>query len=116
MGANDQANRPATGAREDKPVHARPHMPALPRSRTSERAAVDPPPVSAEEVTLFVYGWFGVQPGPLSWVFPSLSAATRAVDAMRNAVHWAIVRGRLETPTDGDDGWKCRVLRERRFE
>lgn len=49
---------------------------------------------STEGVTLFVYGWENVQPGPLSWGFPSLRAALGAVRAMRNAIRWAIVTGR----------------------
>src|SRR5690348_10770815 len=48
----------------------------------------------ATNVTLFVYGWSNVQPGPLSWVFPSLRAALQAVRAMRNAIAWSIVAGR----------------------
>jgi hypothetical protein len=46
-----------------------------------------------EEVTLIVYGWENVQPGTLSWVFPSLRAALAAVRAMRNAVRWAVLHG-----------------------
>jgi hypothetical protein len=49
---------------------------------------------AAEGVTLFVYGWENVQPGPLSWAFPSLRAALLAVRTMRNAVEWCIVSGR----------------------
>lgn len=44
-------------------------------------------------VTLFVYGWHQVQPGALSWVFPSLRAALAAVRTMRNAVAWCICSG-----------------------
>lgn len=44
-------------------------------------------------VTLFVYGWYSVQPGPLSWVFPSVRAALDAVRTMRNAVQWCICAG-----------------------
>jgi hypothetical protein len=47
-------------------------------------------------VTLVVYGWQNVQPGTLSWVFPSLSAAVAAAHAMRNAARWVIVRGRRD--------------------
>jgi hypothetical protein len=46
-----------------------------------------------EEVTLIVYGWENVQPGTLSWVFPSLRSALAAVRAMRNAVRWAVLNG-----------------------
>jgi hypothetical protein len=48
---------------------------------------------AAEGVTLFVYGWENVEPGPLSWAFPSLRAALDAVRTMRNAVEWCIVSG-----------------------
>lgn len=47
-----------------------------------------------DQVTLVVYGWHNVQPGTLSWVFPSVTAAVSAARAMTNAVRWAIVRGR----------------------
>jgi hypothetical protein len=48
---------------------------------------------AAANVTLFVYGWDNVEPGPLSWVFPSLRAALEAVRTMRNAVEWSICSG-----------------------
>jgi hypothetical protein len=44
-----------------------------------------------EQVTLIVYGWKNVEPGTLSWVFPSVGSAITAAHAMTNAVHWAIV-------------------------
>jgi hypothetical protein len=44
-------------------------------------------------VTLVIYGWRESEPGTLSWVFPSLQAALRAVRAMRNAIAWLIVKG-----------------------
>jgi hypothetical protein len=47
----------------------------------------------AHEVTLVVYGWQNVQPGTLSWVFPSFSAAMKAANALRNATQWAILDG-----------------------
>jgi hypothetical protein len=47
-----------------------------------------------EHVTLVVYGWKNVEPGTLSWVFPSVGAAVGAARAMKNAVRWAIVAGR----------------------
>jgi hypothetical protein len=60
-----------------------------------------------EQVTLVVYGWKNVEPGTLSWVFPSVSAAVGAARAMTNAVRWAIVAGKRETSTgatgDGAD-------------
>lgn len=52
---------------------------------------------AAANVTLFVYGWDNVEPGPLSWVFPSLRSALDAVRTMRNAVEWSIVSGREHT-------------------
>ena len=48
----------------------------------------------AGEVTLVVYGWQNVQPGTLSWVFPSFDAAMKAASALRNATQWAIMGGR----------------------
>jgi hypothetical protein len=57
-----------------------------------------------EQVTLVVYGWKNVEPGTLSWVFPSVSAAVAAARAMTNAVRWAIVAGKRDTATsDGAD-------------
>jgi hypothetical protein len=47
----------------------------------------------AQEVTLVVYGWHNVQPGTLSWVFPSFDAAMKAASALRNATQWAIMGG-----------------------
>jgi hypothetical protein len=46
-------------------------------------------------VTLVIYGWHESEPGTLAWVFPSLKAALRAVHAMRNAISWLIVKGRM---------------------
>ncbi len=48
---------------------------------------------AAGEVTLVVYGWQNVQPGTLSWVFPSFGAAMKAANALRNATQWAILDG-----------------------
>jgi hypothetical protein len=57
-----------------------------------------------EQVTLVVYGWKNVEPGTLSWVFPSVTAAVGAARAMTNAVRWAIVAGKRETVlNDGAD-------------
>lgn len=64
----------------------RPRMP-LSTGRLAKRA-------SARAVTLVIYGWRESEPGTLAWVFPSLAAALQAVHAMRNAVRWAIVKGR----------------------
>jgi hypothetical protein len=47
----------------------------------------------ASDVTLIVYSWENVQPGTLSWLFPTFRAAVSAAYAMKNAVKWAIVRG-----------------------
>ena len=55
---------------------------------------------AAEGVTLYVYGWENVQPGPLSWVFPSLRSALNAVKTMRNAMEWCIVAGAEWTSMD----------------
>ena len=52
------------------------------------------PRLGVDEVTLVVYGWHNVEPGTLSWVFPSLTAALNAARAMRNAVKWVVVRGK----------------------
>jgi hypothetical protein len=65
------------------------------------RKAVNP---LLEHVTLVVYGWKNVEPGTLSWVFPSVGAAVAAARAMRNAVKWAIVAGRREVETEDDEG------------
>jgi hypothetical protein len=46
-----------------------------------------------DTVVLVIYGWKSVQPGTLSWAFPSLAAAVFAAHAMTNAVRWAIVAG-----------------------
>ena len=50
-----------------------------------------------EQVTLVVYGWQNVEPGTLSWVFPSVGAAVAAARAMKNAVKWAIVAGEKDS-------------------
>ncbi len=60
------------------------------------RRVKKPEPVDFEavqSVTLFVFGWHVVEPGPLSWAFPSLRAALGAVRTMKNAAQWCIVRG-----------------------
>jgi hypothetical protein len=51
------------------------------------------PARSVREVTLFVHGWHNVEPGLLSWTFPSLRAALDAVQRMKNAVGWCVVSG-----------------------
>lgn len=47
----------------------------------------------AATVTLFVFGWHHVEPGPLSWSFQSLRSALDAVRTMKNAAQWCIVAG-----------------------
>jgi hypothetical protein len=63
--------------------------------RSSPELTPDPAAVeaAAQGVTLFVYGWENVEPGPLSWAFPSLRTALDAVRTMRNAVAWCIASG-----------------------
>ena len=46
------------------------------------------------DVTLFVYAWHSVAPGPLSWPFPNVRAALDAVGRMKNAVGWSIAVGK----------------------
>jgi hypothetical protein len=57
---------------------------------------------SGAAVTLVIYGWRESEPGTLAWVFPSLRAALRAVRAMRNAIGWLIVKGRMALDGDVD--------------
>jgi len=51
-------------------------------------------PEADPSVTLIVTGWHNVQPGPLSWPFPSMRSALDAVRKMRNAIEWSIVLGK----------------------
>jgi hypothetical protein len=69
-----------------------------------------------EQVTLVVYGWQNVEPGTLSWVFPSVGTAVAAARAMKNAVRWAIVAGRRSNDADdeADDGAADQALDEAR--
>jgi hypothetical protein len=69
---------------------------AKPSAEELAAAAAD----ATANVTLFVYGWENVEPGPLSWVFPSLRAALDAVRTMRNAVEWSICSGAEWTSID----------------
>jgi hypothetical protein len=62
--------------------------------KTAKNLSAGPRRTSTSAVTLVIYEWYESQPGTLAWVFPSLAAALRAVRAMRNAVHWLIVKGR----------------------
>jgi hypothetical protein len=77
-------------------------MPSI-MARRSRRAA--------HEVTLVIYGWYESEPGTLAWVFPSLGAALRAVQAMRNAMNWLIVKG--QQVFDGDMEIDVAALRQR---
>lgn len=53
-----------------------------------------------DTVILVVYGWKSVQPGTLSWVFPSVATAAHAAHAMSNAVRWAVVTGTARRSQD----------------
>lgn len=55
---------------------------------------------AAREVTLFVHRWDEVEPGLLSWTFPSLRAALDAVQRMKNAIGWCVVSGTGWTDLD----------------
>jgi hypothetical protein len=46
-----------------------------------------------DSVVLVIYGWKSVQPGTLSWVFPSVAAAVHAAHTMTNAAKWAVLAG-----------------------
>ena len=70
--------------------------------RMTTRKRVARLPQDAEPVTLVVYGWSSVEPGTLSWTFPSLRAALDAAHAMKNATQWAVVAG-ARTNVDVDD-------------
>ena len=67
-------------------------IPALP-PLSGTRIKLVPASVPSTEVTLCIYAWHNVQPGLLSWTFPDMDAALKAVQAMRNAVGWVVVRG-----------------------
>jgi hypothetical protein len=64
-----------------------------------ETAESSPAP-AIREVTLFVHGWHNVEPGLLSWTFPSLRAALDAVRRMKNAIAWCVVSGSGWTDLD----------------
>lgn len=78
--------------------------PPTPRATDSSRDALEdsdvflceaprPVPNAIREVTLFVHGWDNVEPGLLSWTFPSLRSALDAVRRMKNAIGWCVVSG-----------------------
>ncbi len=75
--------------------------PAGPESRRiklvarSRSRSARPGAEGAGRVTLCIFGWQNVQPGTLSWVFPSLDAAIRAAEAMRNATDWLVLEGAI---------------------
>jgi hypothetical protein len=81
--ADEEGNSDVFVCRRSSPDH----------SAEAAAAAAGVDAAVAECVTLFVYGWESVEPGPLSWPFPSLRAALDAVKTMRNAVEWCIVAG-----------------------
>ena len=77
-----------------------PSPPSYDRLEDSDIFVCEPDPVkaaaatrAAREVTLFVHGWHNVEPGLLSWTFPSLRAALDAVQRMKNAIGWCVVSG-----------------------
>src|SRR5207237_418674 len=72
----------------------------VPAQAAPAPAPAPPVVVLPQEVTLFVYGWENVEPGPLSWAFPSLRAALDAVRTLRNAVEWCVVSGHEWTSVD----------------
>ena len=57
-------------------------------------------PNLVRQVTLVVYEWHNVEPGTLSWIFPSVQAALSAARAMRNAVKWAVIAGSRTAKVD----------------
>ena len=77
-----------------------PSPPSYERLEDSDVFVCEPDPVTpasakraARQVTLFVHGWHNVEPGLLSWTFPSLRAALDAVQRMKNAIGWCVVSG-----------------------
>ena len=80
-------------------VVERGEQPASAHPQTKARKPMNP---LLDHVTLVVYGWKNVEPGTLSWVFPSVGAAVAAARAMKNAVRWAIVAGRRGEEANDD--------------
>lgn len=79
----------------------------LPRTRPVLVAA----PLRDTKVTLCVTGWRNVQPGRLSWVFPTVDSAVHAAQAMRNAAEWVVLDGSLTSADiDGGQAARRRVL------
>lgn len=101
--ARSESERATSALHEELPVVEQITVPGHePRKHVASRGRlrfedVEFPKVEMEpllqQVTLIVYGWHNVQPGTLSWVFPSVRMAVNAAKAMRNAVRWAIVSG-----------------------
>jgi hypothetical protein len=56
-----------------------------------------------EAVRLIVYDWDGVQPGTLSWLFPSVREALAAAFALKNAERWIIVRSSDAAEASADE-------------
>lgn len=77
-------NACASGVHRIEEGRGAPPYPAKPPAGASAAPVFEP-------VTLIVYGWKNVDPGTLSWVFPSADAALIAARAMTNAVRWAVV-------------------------
>ena len=81
----------------DLPAPAESAVMARARSRGEVRSPVAP----GELVTLVVTAWHNVEPGVLSWSFPSFAAALAAAGALRNAVEWLILEGAVVASRDG---------------
>lgn len=107
-------------------IHSAPSAGSEPRIPAAQRLVPSPPPsyegiedsdvfvcrpgtrevqpkartAASTEVTLFVHGWHNVEPGLLSWTFPSLRAALDAVQRMKNAIGWCVVSGTGWTDLD----------------
>jgi hypothetical protein len=93
--ANDEIGRGDLRDEDDlgSGIHESPVLSNAP-TPTRRRSVRHLDPALLGEVTLVVYAWHNVQPGAMSWVFPNARQAIAAAKAMRNAVAWAIVRGK----------------------
>lgn len=100
-------------AEERRAMEAAPQLPSLepPSSAPSLEAddsdvfvfdakANGEPVRPLRQVTLFVHDWHNVEPGLLSWTFPSLRSALDAVQRMKNAIGWCVVSGTGWTDLD----------------
>lgn len=81
----------------DLPAPVESAVMASARAPREKRAAVE----LADLVTLVVTAWHNVEPGVLSWSFPSFASALAAAGALRNAVEWLIVEGAVVAGRDG---------------